>query len=242
MYEAIKIESTIKPEKIESLNNGVWYYNYDITEKSMEVIDETGETKQETRYEFVQVRISGLPTSQKCIKAILEAFKNEDGNTLYPLYGVSYTIDREVGYQIEDIVYNIQVDFDEAEPLSELDQAKKAEIRKIEDYDTSTDVNSFYLNEVQVWLDKSTRVGLMNSLNIEKEQGKTESTLWFNSISMTVNIDSAIQMLSALEIYALACYNKTAEHKVAVEALTTVEEIDAYDYTTGYPEKLTLTI
>ena len=49
-------------------------------------------------------------------------------------------------------------------------------------------------------------------------------------------------MLSALELYALACYNVTAEHKVAVENLTSLEEVKSYDYTTGYPEKLSFTV
>ena len=44
-------------------------------------------------------------------------------------------------------------------------------------------------------------------------------------------------MLGALEIYALACYDVTEEHKAAVNALTTIEEVDAYDYTIGYPQR-----
>ena len=34
----------------------------------------------------------------------------------------------------------------------------------------------------QVWLDKSTRVGLINSLTIEKNAGKEISTLWFGNL------------------------------------------------------------
>ena len=45
-------------------------------------------------------------------------------------------------------------------------------------------------------------------------------------------------MLSALELYALECYNVTAAHKAAVSALESVEDIVAYDYTENYPEKL----
>lgn len=56
----------------------------------------------------------------------------------------------------------------------------------------------------------------MNSINIEKNAGKEESVLWLNGIRITVNCDAAVQMLSSLELYALACYNKTAEHKLAV--------------------------
>ena len=56
----------------------------------------------------------------------------------------------------------------------------------------------------------------MNSINIEKNAGKEESVLWLNGICIVVNCDAAVQMLSSLELYALACYNKTAEHKLAV--------------------------
>ena len=120
--------------------------------------------------------------------------------------------------------------------------AKDQKRHLIEIHDTSKEVNSFFLNGMQVWLDKSTRVGLMNSLTIEKNTGKTESTLWFNNIQIKINCDLAIQMLSLLELYALECYNVTAEHKVNVEQLGSIEEIDNYDYTIGYPEKLTFNI
>jgi hypothetical protein len=56
----------------------------------------------------------------------------------------------------------------------------------------------------------------MNSLSIEKSSGKETSTLWFGNIKLTINTDAAIQMLSALELYALECYNKTAEHKLNI--------------------------
>jgi len=45
-------------------------------------------------------------------------------------------------------------------------------------------------------------------------------------------------MLIALEVYAGDALNVTESHKAAVNALTTIEEIDSYDYMTGYPEKL----
>jgi hypothetical protein len=47
-------------------------------------------------------------------------------------------------------------------------------------------------------------------------------------------------MLSQLELYALSCFNKTAEHKAMVQSLESVEEVESYDYKTGYPEKLNL--
>lgn len=123
-------------------------------------------------------------------------------------------------------------------PRTDLQVTKTEVLRKIDEYDTSSNVNSFKLNGVDVWLSKDTRVGLMNSISIEKAAGKEQSVLWFNNICVAVNCDSAIQMLSALELYALNCYNKTAEHKVNVQNLSSIEEVHNYDYTQGYPSKL----
>lgn len=84
MFTANKIESTIKPAKFESLNNGIWYYNYDIVEKTVMTRDMNDEAeKEETRYEYVQVRITGEPTLSKCFEALLKAFKNESGTSMY---------------------------------------------------------------------------------------------------------------------------------------------------------------
>ena len=238
MFTATKIESTIRPEVFESLNNGIWYYNYDITKYIIKVMDmDSDEEKDETRYSYVQVRISGKPTLSKCVEAILKQYVNEEKSTLYDVMLLQGTND-----QIDNIYYNIQVDFGIESPISKLDQAKKEIIRKIDEYDTSVNVNSFKLNGVDVWLSKDTRVGLMNSISIEKAAGKEQSVLWFNNIYITINCDSAIQMLSALELYAINCYNKTAEHKVNVQNLSSIEEVYNYDYTQGYPSKLEFTI
>lgn len=238
MFTATKIESTIRPEVFESLNNGIWYYNYDITKYTVKVMDmDSEEEKDETRYSYIQVRISGKPTLSKCVEAILKQYVNEEKSTLYDVMLLQGTND-----QIDDIYYNIQVDFGIESPISKLDQAKKEVIRKIDEYDTSVNVNSFKLNGVDVWLSKDTRVGLMNSISIEKAAGKEQSVLWLNGICITINCDAAVQMLSSLELYALACYNKTAEHKLAVSQLTDVSKVKAYDYTAGYPDKLSFTI
>lgn len=125
----------------------------------------------------------------------------------------------------------------EDEVIAELKEMKYDEITK---YDTSSNVNVFSLNGVDVWLDRDTRVSLMNSTTIAKNMGQENTTLWLGTIKITVKCDQAIQLLSALEMYALSCFNKTAEHKKNVEALSTINEIVSYDYTVGYPEKLNL--
>ena len=123
-----------------------------------------------------------------------------------------------------------------------LQRAKEAVLAAIEAYDTSSAVNGFILNGERVWLDKATRVGLMNSTQIAKAMGKTTTTLWFGWMEIEVDCDKAIGLLSALEMYALECFNVTAAHKKAVAELNTVEEVLGYDYTKGYPEQLRMEV
>ena len=125
----------------------------------------------------------------------------------------------------------------EDEVIAELKKLKNDEITK---YDTSSNVNVFSLNGVDVWLDRDTRVSLMNSTTIAKNMGQENTTLWLGTVKIVVKCDQTIQLLSALEMYALSCFNKTSEHRNNVEALSTINEIVSYDYTVGYPEKLNL--
>lgn len=120
--------------------------------------------------------------------------------------------------------------------------AKRAKIAEIIAYDTSDNVNGFVLNGLLVWLDKATRVGLMNSTNIAKATGQQTTTLWLKGIKLVVDCDKAIQLLSALEMYALECFNVTASHKAAVNELKTIGEVEAYDYKKGYPKMLEMSV
>lgn len=120
--------------------------------------------------------------------------------------------------------------------------AQKMVLEQIDKYDTSPSVNGFLLNGLRVWLNKDTRVGLMNSTQIAKGMGQTTTTLWFGGMKMEVDCDKAITLLSTLEMYALECFNTTAKHKAAVEKMQTVEEVLGYDYTQGYPEQLKMEV
>ena len=123
-----------------------------------------------------------------------------------------------------------------------LKQAKVDKIAEISAYDTSDKVNGFILNGLLVWLDKATRVGLMNYTTIAKASGQETTTLWLGGMKLVVDCDKAIQLLSALEMYALECFNVTASHKQAVSELTTIEEVEAYNYKSGYPKMLEMSV
>ena len=125
------------------------------------------------------------------------------------------------------------------EPLKYM---KKAMLYYIDMYDLSSSVNSFVLNGMKVWLDKATRVGLMNSTTIAKASGQKTIILWFGGLKFVMDCDKAIQLLSALEMYALECFNATASHKATVEKLKTIEEVEAYNYKTNYPKMLEMSV
>lgn len=114
----------------------------------------------------------------------------------------------------------------------------KNKVAEIQSFDKSKDVNSFILSGKSTWLDKSTRVGLFNSIHIEQEAGKTETVLWHDGVKNVMPISDVLVMLNALELYALNCYNVTQEHIAAVNALSTVEEVEHYNYKVNYPVKL----
>lgn len=141
-----------------------------------------------------------------------------------------------------------QASMEEIKEISEglgsepLEYMRKATLAYIEKYDASSSVNSFLLNGMEVWLDKATRVGLMNSTTIAKSMGQEKTTLWLGSYQLEVDCDKAIQLLSALEMYALECFNVTAAHKKAVSELDNIEGVLTYDYRAGYPEKLKMEV
>lgn len=123
-----------------------------------------------------------------------------------------------------------------------LAQAKEAKVQEIERYDTSTAVNGFKLNGNAFWLDKATRVGLMNSTEITKAAGQETTELWMGDVKLTIDCDKVIKLLSAIELYALECFNVTARHKAEVNDLKTVAEVEAYDVTEGYPKQLEINL
>lgn len=110
------------------------------------------------------------------------------------------------------------------------------------EYDNSAEVNSFYLNNKRVWLDKATRVGLFNILNLEKSNGIDVTTLWFNTMSIKINVDKALTLLTAVEIYAKKCFDNTQKHYVEINQLESIEDCLQYDITAGYPDILNITL
>lgn len=126
-----------------------------------------------------------------------------------------------------------------AEPLEYM---RKVMLTYIEKYDTSQSVNSFQLNGIQAWLDKATRVGLMNSVNIAQKSGSQKVELWLKNYKLELDCSQAIELLSKIEMYAMNCFNVTALHKKQVSEFSNIEDFLNYDYKRGYPDKLIINI
>lgn len=123
-----------------------------------------------------------------------------------------------------------------------LEQAKQEKLAAIEQYDSSSSVNSFNVNNNSVWLDKDTRSNYKTSIDAAELLGETEISLLISNLSVTLTIQQAKVMLAQIQRYADACYLVTQSHIAGVKALTTINEVDVYDIEKGYPDKLTFTI
>lgn len=153
-----------------------------------------------------------------------------------------YECSMAVSFFDEEEVKNAFDEYIQGIEKIKLQQAKQDKLQEIDTYDLSSAVNGFMLNGLLVWLDKATRVGLMNSTTIAKAAGQETTTLWLKGVKLVVGCDMAIQLLSALEMYALECFNVTASHKAAVGELKSIEEVEAYDYKSGYPKMLKMSV
>lgn len=121
-----------------------------------------------------------------------------------------------------------------------LQRAKERKIQELLQYDNSSEVNSFSINSKELWLNANMRQQLKMSLDAYKETGETTVTKWFEGEEYTFDINTWYYMLNLLEVYASDALNVTENHKAAINNLTSIEDINNYDYTVGYPEHLVL--
>lgn len=123
-----------------------------------------------------------------------------------------------------------------------LARVKREVLKKIEDYDTSPAVNGFILNGKRVWLDFELRDRVYQGNERLQRIGRTDTTLWLGKQCYNLSIEQAQNIISHIEAYAKDCYNVTAAHKKAVSELTTIEEVEKYDITAGYPAQLKMEV
>lgn len=151
--------------------------------------------------------------------------------------GDSFIPQAEIKQTLADFEHESGVSFSDS---AKTDFAKEQVKKAIKAYDSSSEVNEFSYMGFPMWLDKETRVGLAGRFNAEEAMGKTDTKLWAGTTGFSLSIADGRNMLNAIEYYASQCFDCTAAHKASVEKLGTIEDVVAYDYKSGYPEKLSL--
>ena len=116
-----------------------------------------------------------------------------------------------------------------------IEVAKALKIAELKAYDASDAVNSFSIDgKQQPWIAPDERANFLNTIQGERRIGGT--TVNFQGI--TLPLDIAENILDRINRYARQCWEQTEYHKAAINALTSIEAVDEYDFTQGYPEKL----
>ena len=142
----------------------------------------------------------------------------------------------------------VEVEFDHepsAADIAEIEaqavaREKARKIAAIRVHDKSAAVNGFIYNGNEYWFDKQTRVGLANSIAIEKLAEKATTIIYCGDEAVELGIADAEEFLKDLELYAIGCFRQTEAHIQAVNAMVSPYEILAYDNTASYPEKIEL--
>lgn len=127
----------------------------------------------------------------------------------------------------------------EAKYLTNCKGWKKSELC---DYAKSESVKVFELNGVRGWLDSEQRVSIRTAVADKAAAGRESVTIYLAGVGVEMTPAKAEEILAAVEVYASDCYDVTENHKAAVDALTTADAVEAYDYAAGYPEPLQFTV
>ena len=139
---------------------------------------------------------------------------------------------------LRDSVDNVLALSEFIEAFEPIENTRAMVLQKIQNYDMSNDVNGFIVNEMQVWLTKPQRESLLTSINMFVKAGEDTFPFVLGGMAMSLPCSTLEAMLSSIEVYATQCMMVTSQHTANVLNLKTEEDILNYDYTQGYPEKL----
>lgn len=110
---------------------------------------------------------------------------------------------------------------------------------QINAYDRSNNVNSFTINgTIEGWFTPEQRSNYKSSIDAAKILGVESLQFFIGDLLLNITPTQAELMLAQIQLYADQCYIVTKEHQIAVEQLETVEAVENYDHTAGYPTRL----
>lgn len=169
-----------------------------------------------------------------------------DGNEIIkPLNEIVLKKDGKCTYypSVEQVIADGWSEYVESDE-TQLKKVKREKIRELMAYDESSEVNDCIIVyqgvELHYWANKTERDALKGALRdcISMGRDMYRLDLREKGISITLPCELLLQMMAALEVYAIDCFNKTTDHSYVLRALQTKDEVDTYDFKVGYPEKL----
>lgn len=134
-------------------------------------------------------------------------------------------------------VFNLAIN-DNSEPARTLEIAKREMLQKIDSHDASDEVNGFLINGIKAWFTVQERNNYKASIDSAKLLGIESLSFFVGDHLLTITPEMAEHMLAAIQLYADQCFIVTKQHKLKVESLESIEEVDLYDYYAGYPKML----
>lgn len=136
----------------------------------------------------------------------------------------------------------------EPEPISDptpeelLQQTKNAKITEIDAYNDSSNVNGFVVNGHQTWIPRELRANFKASIDSYIALEIPTMTKIWEGIEYTTAPQNWLQMYYVVEYYASECQNVTDRHKITVNAMNSIEDIEAFDIAADYPNMPEFTI
>ena len=169
------------------------------------------------------------------VKALNEIVLNKDGKVVFNPTEEMVLADGWTEYVFKPREWPVEI---------QIQRVKDRKLRELKRYDESEEVNDCIImyqgQELHYWASKDERNDLKNAVRDCIAMGRDTYRLDLRDkgVSISLHCEALLQMLSALEIYAIDCYNRTTDHELAIKYLTTKDEIEDYNFKVGYPDKL----
>ena len=123
---------------------------------------------------------------------------------------------------------------------------KQDRLAALEAYDASDAVNGFIIRteqgDVEDWLDTKKRGNAQRAIDAAKKTGVETLDYVIAGIPISLSVEDADMKLAQIEMYAVQCTAVTERHKAAIGALLTVQDVENYDFTAGYPPRLSFSV
>lgn len=119
-------------------------------------------------------------------------------------------------------------------PARTLEDAKIEKIEELNAYDQSSEILSFSFNGIDMWVNPTERTNYL--MTVEAAEANGMITVPFHGTN--ISTIAAKNILNKVALYAMQVMAVTDNHKDVINSLETIEDVDNYDYTVGYPERL----